>query len=155
MFKTSQQMSTRLYIVYALYRWAEGYSIHILCITCPINRVSLCGIPMSDIKYLIESDRWTAWHKLHITWLLPTRYSINITNISTEEDEVVISLGNHSCDCGFEYCVEEWLRFSRWPSPAMLTICTGIYWIIEYYDIVFMRSAKLMNNFISIIIVDI
>ena len=35
---------------------------------------------MSDIGYLIESDRWTALDKLYITQLLPTEYSINITN---------------------------------------------------------------------------
>jgi len=36
---------------------------------------SECGIP-----YLIESDRRTTSDKLYITQLLPTEYSINITN---------------------------------------------------------------------------
>jgi len=40
----------------------------------------LSGFPMSDIEYLIESDRRTASDKLYITQLLPTRYSINVTN---------------------------------------------------------------------------
>ena len=35
---------------------------------------------MSDIEYQIESDRWTALDKRYITQLLPTEYSINITN---------------------------------------------------------------------------
>jgi len=63
--------------------------------------------PTSDIGYPIESDRRTALDKLYITQLLPIRYSINITNISAKVYEVVISLGNHSCGYGFEYCVEE------------------------------------------------
>ena len=33
-----------------------------------------------DIGYPIELNRWTASDKLYITQLLPTRYSINITN---------------------------------------------------------------------------
>jgi len=41
---------------------------------------SLSGFPMSDIGYLIELDRRTALDKLYITQLLPTRYSINVTN---------------------------------------------------------------------------
>ena len=41
---------------------------------------SLSGFLMSDIGYLIESDRRTASDKLYITQLLPTRYSINVTN---------------------------------------------------------------------------
>jgi hypothetical protein len=45
-----------------------------------MSRELLSGFPMLDIEYLIESDRWTALDKLHITQLLPTRYSINITN---------------------------------------------------------------------------
>ena len=40
----------------------------------------LSGFPMLDIEYLIESDRRTASDKLYITQLLPTRYSINVTN---------------------------------------------------------------------------
>jgi len=40
----------------------------------------LSGFSMLDIEYLIELDRWTALDKLYITQLLPTRYSINITN---------------------------------------------------------------------------
>ena len=40
----------------------------------------LSGFPMSDIGYPIESDRQTASDKLNITQLLPTRYSINVTN---------------------------------------------------------------------------
>ena len=35
---------------------------------------------MSDIEYPIESDRRTASDKLYITQLLPTEYSINVTN---------------------------------------------------------------------------
>ena len=35
---------------------------------------------MSDIEYLIESDRRTASDKLYITQVLPTEYSINVTN---------------------------------------------------------------------------
>jgi len=42
-----------------------------------MSRESLSGFPMSDIEYLIESDRWTALDKFYITQLLPTRYSIN------------------------------------------------------------------------------
>jgi hypothetical protein len=47
---------------------------------CPMIREPLYGFPMSDIEYPIESDRQTALDKLYITQLLPTRYSINITN---------------------------------------------------------------------------
>jgi len=47
---------------------------------CPMSRELLSGFLMSDIEYLIESDRWTALDKLYITQLLLTRYSINITN---------------------------------------------------------------------------
>ena len=35
---------------------------------------------MSDIGYPIKSDRRTTSDKLYITELLPTEYSINITN---------------------------------------------------------------------------
>jgi hypothetical protein len=45
-----------------------------------MSREPLSGFLMLDIEYLIESDRWTALDKLYITQLLPTRYSINITN---------------------------------------------------------------------------
>jgi hypothetical protein len=45
-----------------------------------MSREPLSDFLMSDIGYLIESNRRTAWDKLHITQLLPTRYSINITN---------------------------------------------------------------------------
>ena len=45
-----------------------------------MSREPLSSFPMSDIEYLIESDRWTASDKLYITPLLPTRYSINIKN---------------------------------------------------------------------------
>jgi len=41
----------------------------------------LYDFPTLDIQYPIESDRWTASDKLDITQLLPTKYSINITNI--------------------------------------------------------------------------
>ena len=47
---------------------------------CLMIREPLYGFPMSDIGYLIELDRRTASDKLYITQLLPTRYSINITN---------------------------------------------------------------------------
>jgi hypothetical protein len=40
----------------------------------------MIGFPMSDIGYLIESDRQTASDKLYITQLLPTEYPIIITN---------------------------------------------------------------------------
>ena len=40
----------------------------------------LSGFSMSDIEYPIELDRRTTLDKLYITQLLPTRYSINITN---------------------------------------------------------------------------
>ena len=35
---------------------------------------------LSNFGYPIESDRQTASDKLYITQLLPTKYSINITN---------------------------------------------------------------------------
>ena len=43
-------------------------------------REPLSGFPTSDIEYPIESDRRTTSDKLYITQLLPTEYSINITN---------------------------------------------------------------------------
>jgi hypothetical protein len=43
-------------------------------------REPLSGFPTLDIEYLIESDRRTTLDKLYITQLLPTEYSINITN---------------------------------------------------------------------------
>jgi hypothetical protein len=43
-------------------------------------REPLSGFPMSDIGYPIKSDRRTTSDKLYITQLLPTEYSINITN---------------------------------------------------------------------------
>ena len=49
-------------------------------VTCPMIFEPLPGFPMSDIGYPIESDRRTASDKLYITQLLPTRYSINVTN---------------------------------------------------------------------------
>ena len=81
--------------------------IQYMWITCPMSGKLLYGFPMLDIGYLIESDRQTASDKHYMTQLLSIRYSINITNISAEGDEVVILLGNHSCGYGFEYCVEE------------------------------------------------
>jgi hypothetical protein len=45
-----------------------------------MSREPLSSFPTLDIEYPIESDRWTASDKLYITQLLPTRYSINITN---------------------------------------------------------------------------
>jgi hypothetical protein len=47
---------------------------------CPMSSELLYDCPTSDIGYPIESDRQTASDKLYITQLLPTRYSINITN---------------------------------------------------------------------------
>ena len=38
------------------------------------------GFPTSDIGYPIKSDRQTTSDKLYITQLLPTEYSINMTN---------------------------------------------------------------------------
>ena len=43
-------------------------------------REPLSGFPTSDIGYPIKSDRRTTSDKLYITQLLPTEYSINITN---------------------------------------------------------------------------
>jgi hypothetical protein len=43
-------------------------------------REPLSGFPTSDIGYPIKSDRRTMSDKLYITQLLPTEYSINITN---------------------------------------------------------------------------
>ena len=40
----------------------------------------LSGFLMSHIGYPIELDRRTALDELYITQLLPTRYSINVTN---------------------------------------------------------------------------
>jgi len=45
-----------------------------------MSREPLSGFPTSDIGYPIESDRRTMSDKLYITKLLPTEYSINITN---------------------------------------------------------------------------
>jgi hypothetical protein len=45
-----------------------------------MSRELLSGCPTSDIGYLIKSDRWTTSDKLYITQLLPTEYSIDITN---------------------------------------------------------------------------
>jgi hypothetical protein len=64
-FKTSQRTSAGLYIVYVLYGSAED--IQYVYITCPMSNESLYAFPTSDIGYPIESDRRTAWHKLHIT----------------------------------------------------------------------------------------
>ena len=47
---------------------------------CLMSREPLSGFLTLDIEYPIELDRWTALDKVYITWLLPTRYSINITN---------------------------------------------------------------------------
>ena len=74
---------------------------------CLMSSELLYDCPTSDIGHPIELDRRTASDKLYITQLLPIRYSINITDVSAEVYEVVISLGNHSCGYGFEYCVEE------------------------------------------------
>jgi hypothetical protein len=48
--------------------------------------------PTSDIEYLIESNRRTASDKLYITQLLPTRYSINITNACLD-----MNITNNEC----------------------------------------------------------
>jgi hypothetical protein len=45
-----------------------------------MSRELLSGFLMSDIGYLIKSDRRTMSDKLYITQLLPTEYSIDITN---------------------------------------------------------------------------
>jgi hypothetical protein len=45
-----------------------------------MSREPLSGFPTSDIGYPIKSDRRTTSDKLYITQLLPTEYSINITN---------------------------------------------------------------------------
>jgi hypothetical protein len=58
--------------------WRNG--IQYVLVTCPMIREPLYGFLMSDIEYPIEFDRRTALDKLYITQLLPTRYSINITN---------------------------------------------------------------------------
>jgi hypothetical protein len=54
--------------------------IQYMYVTCPMIREPLSGFLMSDIEYLIKSDRRTTSDKLYITQLLPTEYSINITN---------------------------------------------------------------------------
>ena len=45
-----------------------------------MNECIWSGFPTSDIGYPIKSDRRTTSDKLYITQLLPTEYSINITN---------------------------------------------------------------------------
>jgi hypothetical protein len=45
-----------------------------------MSREPLSGFPTSDIGYLIKSDRQTMSDELYITQLLPTEYSIDITN---------------------------------------------------------------------------
>ena len=45
-----------------------------------MSRELLSGFPTSDIGYPIKSDRRTTSDKLYITQLLPTEYSIDITN---------------------------------------------------------------------------
>jgi hypothetical protein len=54
--------------------------IQYMYVTCPMIREPLSGFLMSDIEYLIKSDRRTTSDKLYITQLLPTEYSINVTN---------------------------------------------------------------------------
>ena len=76
-------------------------------ITCPMGGKLLYDCPMSDIGYPIQSDRRTASDKRYMRQLLAIRYSISIKNILAEGDEVVISLGHHSCGYGCEYCVQE------------------------------------------------
>jgi hypothetical protein len=77
---------------------------------------------MSDIGYAIESNRRTAWDKLHITQLLPTRYSINITN--------AFSGYQYSKQlCMYVYEVHFWLNIHlmyariRWITDQIFTPC--------------------------------
>ena len=67
-----------------MYYMGRRKSIQYVWILCPTSSKLLYDFPMSDIEYPTESDRQMAWYKLYITQLLPTRYSINITNVSAD-----------------------------------------------------------------------
>ena len=63
-----------------MYHTGWRNDIQYMYVMCPMSREPLQGFPTLDIEYLIKSDRWTASDKLYITQLLPTEYSINVTN---------------------------------------------------------------------------
>ena len=60
--------------IWYMYYTGRRMGIQYMYITCPMGGESLYAFPTSDIGYPIESDRRTAWLKLHTTQLLPTRY---------------------------------------------------------------------------------
>ena len=60
--------------IWYMYYTGRRKGIQYVYTTCPMGGESLYAFPMSDIGYLIESDRRTALLKLHTTQLLPSRY---------------------------------------------------------------------------------
>ena len=85
-----------------------------------------------DIAYLIKSDRWTTLDKLYITQLLPTEYSINITN----------GLGRYQYN-------KQWMSvYGLDIRPNIHLMYTGIRWITDWIFIQCMQdSAGLLTGY--------
>jgi hypothetical protein len=58
--------------IWYMYYTGRQKGIQYMYIMCPMGRESLYAFLMLDIGYSIESNRRTAWLKLHTAQLLPT-----------------------------------------------------------------------------------
>jgi hypothetical protein len=144
-----------------------------------MSREPLSGFPTLDIEYPIESDKRTALDKPYITQLLPTRYSINITNTFSGYQykkwwmyvyEVDIWLNIHSVYAGvrqianwiFSWCMQgsggllTGYSFDVWMGqvdcqPNIHLVYAGVRWITNWIFIIWARWIGIEYSIVRMI----